>query len=116
MRPNIAILGMYNLAEYSKRQPLVSLDTEEETIKLSNASIDLQGQLPTDTCRAESSVPITSWVNMLEDLLLSLQINVALARGFSELEMPKNGISVSKKWIDLWPIRMYMIRPIWHAH
>jgi solute carrier family 12 (potassium/chloride transporters), member 9 len=109
MRPNIAILGMYNLAEYRQRQPLIDVPvptevTDEDAADASNMSRE---QLPTDACRTEQSVTPTAWVNMLEDLLMSLQINVALAKGFKNLQLPKLGEAPpkGKKYIDLWPIR-----------
>lgn len=48
----------------------------------------------------------SSYVTILEDLLLRLQINVAVAKGFRDLEMPGSGGETSKKTIDLWPIQM----------
>ena len=49
---------------------------------------------------------VTSYVTILEDLLLRLQINVAVAKGFSGLEFPHQGVEGTKKYIDLWPIQM----------
>ncbi|KAI9869756.1 MAG: hypothetical protein M1830_005122 [Pleopsidium flavum] len=43
---------------------------------------------------------------MLEDLVLKLQINVAIAKGFRHLEFPHPKEDNSKKYIDLWPIQM----------
>jgi potassium/chloride transporter 9 len=63
-------------------------------------------QLPTDSCKTESSTSITSYVTVLEDLLLRLQINVAVARGFNGLELPNPKGHNKKKYIDLWPIQM----------
>lgn len=49
---------------------------------------------------------VTSYVTILEDLLLRLQINVAVAKGFNVLEFPKPKGKNTKKYIDLWPIQM----------
>jgi len=49
---------------------------------------------------------VTSYVTILEDLLLRLQINVAVAKGFRNLEFPKAKGKNGKKYIDLWPIQM----------
>lgn len=52
---------------------------------------------------------VTSYVTVLEDLLLRLQINVAVAKGFQDLEFPHskdNSEDITKKYIDLWPIQM----------
>ena len=39
-------------------------------------------------------------------MLLKLQINVAIATGFQELELPNPKEGNTKKYIDLWPIQM----------
>lgn len=102
MRPNIAVLGFFNLDEYrTETGRLMPLS------KIKSLATDavLTGQLPTDVCRSEKAVGVTSYVNVLEDLLLSLQMNVAVARGFPNLELPTENGEHSKKYIDLWPIR-----------
>ncbi|KAI9841194.1 MAG: hypothetical protein M1837_000921 [Sclerophora amabilis] len=130
MRPNIAVLAFYNLDEYRKRQPLVDVpepqstgenhsdnNRNQEPTSARNLSgtqnadqangDDFTGNaLPTDTCRTESAMSVQSYVTILEDLLLSLQINVALAKGFQNLEFPQPDGENSKKYIDLWPIQM----------
>ncbi|TGJ68799.1 hypothetical protein EYR41_004884 [Orbilia oligospora] len=107
MRPNIAIMGMYNLDEYQKRRPLIELPVPDAAAKDDiDDTNETRGQLPTDTCRIEQAISVTSWVNMLEDMLMSLQINVALAKGFKHLQIPKAGENPKKKYIDLWPIQM----------
>ncbi|KAF3214440.1 hypothetical protein TWF679_004814 [Orbilia oligospora] len=107
MRPNIAIMGMYNLDEYQKRRPLIELPVPDAATKDDiDDTNETRGQLPTDTCRIEQAISVISWVNMLEDMLMSLQINVALAKGFKHLQIPKAGEKPKKKYIDLWPIQM----------
>ena len=49
---------------------------------------------------------VKNYVTILEDLLLKLQINVAIAKGFKDLEFPKPKGDNKKKYIDLWPIQM----------
>lgn len=39
-------------------------------------------------------------------MLLKLQINVAVATGFHDLELPNPKEGNVKKYIDLWPIQM----------
>lgn len=73
--------------------------------------------------RTESSVPIQSYVTVVEDMVLRLQINVAIARGFQDLEVPlpkpsrkqrllgafgfsEEEEAPTKKYIDMWPIQM----------
>jgi potassium/chloride transporter 9 len=84
----------------------------------------LAGILPTDAMKPESAISIQSYVTIVEDLVLRLQINVAIAKGFQDLEVPapkptkkQKFLSAlgladvddepsSKKWIDMWPIQM----------
>ena len=66
----------------------------------------LRGLLPTDACRIEGAVNVKNYVTILEDLLLKLQINVAIAKGFKDLEFPQPKGNNKKKYIDLWPIQM----------
>lgn len=127
MRPNIAVLGFYNISDFRNSQPLIDIPSlppsqagsKAGSLKPGKASskgdgkgsirIPDAGGLPTDTCRPEKAVGPQSYVNVLEDLLLSLQINVAVAKGFSELELPQDGAregKKGKKFIDLWPIQM----------
>lgn len=118
MRPNIAVLGFYNLDEYRNSKPLVDIPCTSKSRNTNpthqpaphntqpgRVTTHILDQLPTDTMRNETAVSVTSYVNILEDLLLSLQINVAVAKGFENLELPSKGKDHDKKYIDLWPIR-----------
>lgn len=122
MRPNIVVLGGYNLNEFRKDQPLIDVpstqNSESRNDRDSNTESDqklrqreldagtTQGLLPTDSCKTEGAVSIKSYVTILEDLLLRLQINVAIAKGFKDLQFPQLGGEKTKKYIDLWPIQM----------
>lgn len=121
MRPNIAVLGFYNLGDTSRGQPLVDVtevpqpsageDTTsrrpQETFRRRDSRGDqMDGSLPTDYCKTEATMSVMSYVTVLEDLLLRLQINVAVAKGFQELELPRAKGEHKKKFIDLWPIQM----------
>jgi potassium/chloride transporter 9 len=105
MRPNIAVLGFYNMDDLRHSQPLVDTTVPEQSHAILK-SVDLE--LPTDSCKTETMMGITSYVTVLEDLLLRLQINVAVARGFQNLVSPneKDKDGNAKKYIDLWPIQM----------
>jgi len=118
MRPNIAVMGFYNLDEYRESTPLINVPSATPISDKTSANRRLARQglpnkhvshiadnLPTDSMRSEKAVSATAYVNILEDLLLSLQINVAIAKGFEDLELPKKGKHHEKKYIDLWPIR-----------
>ncbi|KAI9865906.1 MAG: hypothetical protein M1813_001873 [Trichoglossum hirsutum] len=123
MRPNIVIVGSYNLDEFRRNQPLVDVAPPPRRIasnigdggaghrakptKKGSKDDKLKGVLPTDMCRTEGATSAKSYVTILEDLLLRLQINVAIAKGFNELELPnEHEGDNAKKYIDLWPIQM----------
>jgi potassium/chloride transporter 9 len=122
MRPNIAVLGFYNLDDLRRSKPLIDVPEISSPSKIPpNASggtqnqqksrrdskeMRMEGQLPTDFCKTEGMMSVTSYVTILEDLLLQVQINVAVAKGFQSLEFPKAEKENSKKYIDLWPIQM----------
>lgn len=121
MRPNIVVMGFYNLDEFRRSQPLIDVPSPQQSrpgskaapaqkLKRNNykrrASDKLRGTLPTDICRTEGGYNPTNYVTILEDLLLRLQINVAVAKGFENLEFPYLKGENSKKYIDLWPIQM----------
>ncbi|MCJ1385248.1 hypothetical protein MMC17_008369 [Xylographa soralifera] len=123
MRPNIVVMGFYNLERACSMHPRVgaalsTLPTPEEghsifrqpskTIKARRDStvLKLSGVLPTDSCRTEGDISPSSYVTILEDLLLRLRINVAVAKGFQDLEFPHSKGKNTKKYIDLWPIQM----------
>ena len=125
MRPNIVIMGAFNLREFHDSRPLIDVPSSQggDTRPVHepgqhrvNAGRDqrdeeleggkIRALLPTDECRSEGAVAAQSYVTILEDLLLRLQINVAVARGFKNLEFPYIGVRNSKKYIDLWPIQM----------
>ncbi|APA09709.1 hypothetical protein sscle_05g044790 [Sclerotinia sclerotiorum 1980 UF-70] len=118
MRPNIAVMGFYNLDDLRNSQPLIDI-SEPPKSSSKNAETPkkpprnkrqnskekkMQGVLPTDLCRTEGMMSVTSYVTILEDLLFKLQINVAVAKGFRDLELPDT--ENTKKYIDLWPIQM----------
>lgn len=139
MRPNIVMMGFYNLNELRDSKPLVDVPPHQMSrpasgaqtpisdgkgIKRRRGDSKMQGRLPTDAMRKERAIGAKSYVTILEDLLLKLQINVAIAKGFQELELPapkpsklEKTLSMlhlhknddeenAKKYIDLWPIQM----------
>jgi potassium/chloride transporter 9 len=142
MRPNIVIMGSYNLPELRKSQPGIGIPSPQPSRPSSKATDQsvsrkaiqsaakrrqtekLRETFPTDAMRPEGSIGIQSYVTIVEDLVLRLQINFAIAKGFRELEVPSARPSMSKralnmwgladiefdeptkKYIDLWPIQM----------
>jgi potassium/chloride transporter 9 len=123
MRPNIAVLGFYNMDDWKRNKPMVvvpegskfaqTLPRDEDQMNRHGKLVDeemggskLDAHLPTDSCKTESTTSVTGYVTILEDLLLRLQINVGVARGFQNLEIPDPKGNNTKKYIDLWPIQM----------
>ncbi|KAI0884455.1 amino acid permease-domain-containing protein [Annulohypoxylon maeteangense] len=123
MRPNIAILGFYNMDELRKSRPLAQIpevpstptktkfETKAEGKVTKRRRGDtsarlLDGFLPTDTIRTESMMSVTSYLTILEDLALRHRLNVAVGKGFQALETPRRDGNNTKKYIDLWPIQM----------
>lgn len=123
MRPNIAVLGFYNMDELRGSEhhvqvpepplsptPIRKLPAHEsKSTKRRRGDTSarlLEGYLPTDAIRTEDLMSVTSYLTILEDLALRYRLNVAVAKGFQSLETPrKDGVN-TKKFIDLWPIQM----------
>lgn len=119
MRPNIVVMGMYNLDDLRRSKPLIDVSdipkdapdtTEAQQPRKRHRGYSHAGNmeevLPTDSCKPEGMMNVTSYVTVLEDLLWRLQINVAIAKGFHNLELPDKKRQDAKKYIDLWPIQM----------
>lgn len=125
MRPNIAVMGFYNMEELRKSNP--GLPVPEipmaPAAKMNRprpkpqgkapgrrrgdtSARLLEGFLPTDVIRTENMLSPTEYMTMLEDLTLRHRLNVAVAYGFESLETPRTDGSNSKKYIDMWPIQM----------
>ncbi|KAL2141333.1 hypothetical protein VTI28DRAFT_2514 [Corynascus sepedonium] len=123
MRPNIAVMGFYNMDELRRSQPLsqipeapVSPAPQQEESNAApkvrrrrrgdTSSRILEGILPTDSIKNEEMMSVTSYLTILEDLALRYRLNVAIGKGFESLETPRRDGSNTKKYIDLWPIQM----------
>ena len=94
LSPNIVVMGAY--------------DRKQQQASKSG----VKGDLPTDHIRPEKQISPTAWVNILEDILLGLELNVAVGKGFDNLELPMRAFRwgfkyvSSAKYIDLWPVQM----------
>ncbi|OJJ41070.1 hypothetical protein ASPWEDRAFT_34547 [Aspergillus wentii DTO 134E9] len=99
MRPNIVIIDQYrrdqSLAETWRKS---SSGKSSHSHERNDENSDRVSQGPQMNCK--------SYVTVLEDLLFKLRINVAVAKGFEDLELPKSDGRNEKKYIDLWPIQM----------
>ncbi|PHH83412.1 hypothetical protein CDD82_1346 [Ophiocordyceps australis] len=127
MRPNIAVLGFYNMHHLRQSNPHVprscspvpssfsapdalSSDSKDKAsskqIRRDISAILLSQALPTDEIRTEEMMGPTDYTTILEDLALRHRFNVALAYGFDSLDAPARGENDSARFIDLWPIQM----------
>jgi len=125
MRPNIAVLGFYNMDELRRSRPprtvpeppsspVATTCPPESKAKAKSARRHrrdtsariLEGFLPTDVIRTEDMMSATNYMTILEDLTLRYKLNVAVGKGFDKLETPLKDGSNTKKYIDLWPIQM----------
>ncbi|KAL4927114.1 putative cation chloride cotransporter [Aspergillus undulatus] len=94
------------------RPNIVIIDQFREGRSLAESIYRSKGhsrQLSPDTRRSDStsmSAGCQTYVTVLEDLLFQLRINVAVAKGFEDLELPGEHGTNSKRYIDLWPIQM----------
>ncbi|KAL2867976.1 putative cation chloride cotransporter [Aspergillus lucknowensis] len=95
MRPNIVIIDQFregkSLAEPFQHHRRHSHHSSLDDLRRESWSISASCQ---------------TYITVLEDLLFQLRINVAVAKGFEDLELPGQRGSDSKKYIDLWPIQM----------
>ena len=113
MRPNLVIFGVYNLQQLRSEQPLVDVPSppperkvESKVRKRRRSYGQPPGALPTDICYIEKRTDVQSYVMVLEDMILSLRTNIAIAANFNDLELPNGKEGNTKKYIDLWPIQM----------
>ncbi|KAG6007207.1 hypothetical protein E4U21_006226 [Claviceps maximensis] len=128
MRPNIAIMGFYNMHDLRKsnlsllvpdvpaspaakmrRRPAQKQKEDFTTNKRRRGDTSarlLEGVLPTDFIRTEGMLSPMSYMVILEDLTLRYKMNVAVAHGFEKLETPRHKEANVKRYIDMWPIQM----------
>ncbi|RYP49390.1 hypothetical protein DL768_004896 [Monosporascus sp. mg162] len=123
MRPNIAVLGFYNMDELRRSWPTGHVPDGPSTPTTprvpqkaggkparrrrgDTSARLLEGFLPTDAMRTEGMLSPTSYMTILEDLALRHRLNVAVGKGFQALETPRRDGSNTKKFIDLWPIQI----------
>ncbi|KAJ5329197.1 hypothetical protein N7452_009587 [Penicillium brevicompactum] len=100
MRPNIVVIDQFR--QDQSLVETVSTYSGRRDSKTRRAST--RGEEPLGS----SNPPMSgqSYVTILEDLLFKLRINVAVAKGFEDLELPDPHGRHTKKYIDLWPIQM----------
>ncbi|OOQ88376.1 putative cation chloride cotransporter [Penicillium brasilianum] len=103
MRPNIVVIDQYR--ENQSLVETISLsNNRRESAKSRRRSSVFGSQHEEDS--PNKGMTCQSYVTILEDLLFNLRINVAVAKGFEDLELPDPHGRHTKKYIDLWPIQM----------
>lgn len=118
MKPNITVLGFFDLKNHRhmKRTQLYHFDRLKnhecflgrKANKFTHLDDrdDMLDSLPTDSCKNEEKIGAQQWIQIIEDLSL-MHSNIAIARGFKELDFPGKHNKVKKKnFIDLYPIQM----------
>lgn len=123
MRPNIAVIGFYNLDDLRRTRPTLRISHKAPTSPVKGSQAEtkqpvrqrkrgdtsarlMEGFLPTDVIRTEEMMSVTDYLTILEDLALRYRLNVAVGKGFETLETPRKDGSNTRKYIDLWPIQM----------
>ena len=118
--PNLIVMGFFSLDDWRDLHPSSRYTTDySKNLKRSTSHPHhtVEMHLPTDDIRSERPIAITTWVNIVEDILLGLNMNIAIGKGMDEMELPmlkKKGAwfkrgsyhAPTKKYIDLWPIQM----------
>ncbi|KAF9927882.1 hypothetical protein FBU30_002804 [Linnemannia zychae] len=123
MRPNIVVMGSFNLERYLKEKreqelrqqqpslqilsprhpqsPLIQQKGAFPTISVTNNSntdhtlLNIPVNLPIDNIRVEAPIKITDYVSIIEDVL-SLNKAVAIGYGFESLDLPDEHKSMWK--------------------
>lgn len=104
MRPNIVVIDQFR-QDQSLVENLSLGSNRRDSIKSRRRSSVL-GSRSDDSDPTKTPMSSKSYVTILEDLLFKLRINVAVAKGFENLELPDPNGRHTKKYIDLWPIQM----------
>lgn len=107
MRPNIVVIDQFR-PDQSLVETLSLGSNRRDSFKSKRRSsiFGPRSNEPGETDTTKTPMSPESYVTILEDLLFKLRINVAVAKGFEDLELPDSNGRHTKKYIDLWPIQM----------
>jgi potassium/chloride transporter 9 len=106
MRPNIVVIDQFREDQSLVENLSLSSHRRESSKSRRRSSVVGSTDSPDDSNQANKGMTCQSYVTILEDLLFKLRINVAVAKGFADLEIPDPNGRNTKKYIDLWPIQM----------
>ncbi|CAI7662640.1 unnamed protein product [Penicillium glandicola] len=106
MRPNIVVIDQFR-SDQSLVETL-SLNSGRRDSRIRRHSVHANTRTEESSGSGPANPPMSgqSYVTILEDFLFKLRINVAVAKGFEDLELPDPRGRHTKKYIDLWPIQM----------
>lgn len=119
MKPNLVVMAFFNLAErklidhpsQDDSETRVTSSAFERAEELSKQRLRQRTEeaeheknfLPTDSCRKNPAISVCTYLNIVEDIIASFNLNIALTKGFTQLEDP---LCTTKEYLDLWPIQM----------
>ncbi|RHZ50164.1 putative cation chloride cotransporter [Aspergillus thermomutatus] len=104
MRPNIVVIDQFRKGQ-SLAEVLQLSGHRKDSASSKRNSHETHAESSENEAQ-ELALSCRSYVTVLEDLLFKLRINVAVAKGFEDLELPSPDGQHMKKFIDLWPIQM----------
>ncbi|GFN12939.1 putative cation chloride cotransporter [Aspergillus tubingensis] len=102
MRPNIVVIDQFREGKSLVERPSLSGRRESGGRRISRELVPVISEDGSQ----EPPMSTKTYVTILEDLLFKLRMNVAVAKGFEDLELPGPHGQHRKKYIDLWPIQM----------
>lgn len=106
MRPNIVVIDQFRQDQSLVENLSLASKRRNSSKSRRRASVISSDDSPDNFVPAGKAMSCQSYVTILEDLLFKLRINVAVAKGFENLELPDPNGHHTKKYIDLWPIQM----------
>ncbi|KAJ5096100.1 hypothetical protein NUU61_005456 [Penicillium alfredii] len=106
MRPNIVILDQFRQDQSLVETVSSGTHRRDSKVRRRSSYSEPQNEEHHETGGPDTPMSRKSYVTILEDLLFKLRINVAVAKGFEDLELPDPHDRHTKKYIDLWPIQM----------
>jgi potassium/chloride transporter 9 len=106
MRPNIVVIDQFRSDQSLVETLSTSSDRRDSRSRRHSIRSGTRTEDSDETEPANPPMTGQSYVTILEDLLFKLRINVAVAKGFEDLELPDPHGDHTKKYIDLWPIQM----------
>ncbi|KAJ5964455.1 uncharacterized protein N7479_004331 [Penicillium vulpinum] len=106
MRPNIVVIDQFRSGQSLVETLSLNSGHRDSRARRHSVYSSIGSEESSESRPAITPMSGKSYVTILEDLLFKLRINVAVAKGFEDLELPDPNGRHTKKYIDLWPIQM----------